>query len=66
MYITRNQRVVEQYHQPLYTTLARGVGNNTAPSGQNVMVTALAVMGIGGLAILLLTRKQRGEGLLRI
>jgi hypothetical protein len=66
MYVVQNQQLVEQYHQPLYTTFARGVGNDATPSGPNVLLTALAVMGIGGVAILLLTNKQRGEGLLGI
>jgi hypothetical protein len=65
MYLVRNNQLVEEYHQPLYMTFARGVGND-APRGPNIVVTALAIMGISGLALLALTHKQRGQGLLGI
>jgi hypothetical protein len=65
MYLIRNGQLVEEYHQPLYSTFARGVGN-VQGAGPRIMLTTLAIMGISGLALLALTHKQRGQGLLGI
>jgi hypothetical protein len=59
--------IVEEVHQPLYATTARGVGpvslGNDAP-GERRLLMGLAIMGGAGLLLLLLTHKQRGEGFL--
>lgn len=60
-------QIVEEVHQPLCATAARGVGpvalGNGASGGDRSMVGALAFMGLAGLGILWWTRKQRGQGL---
>jgi hypothetical protein len=65
MYVYQNGQLVEEYHQPLYTTLARGVGDNGAQTnrGTTALMTAIAVMGLTGLTLLLVTHKGRHEGI---
>jgi hypothetical protein len=59
--------IVEEIHQPMYVTAARGVGPvalGTEATGDRRLLTGLAIMGGAGLLLLLLTQRQRKEGFL--
>lgn len=59
--------VVEEVHQPIYSTAARCVGPVALGSdgnGEKALITGVGVMLIVGVAMLALTHKSRGEGFL--
>lgn len=59
--------VVEEIHQPIYATAARGVGPvalGSEDSGERALITGVAVMFFVGIAMLALTHSSRGEGFL--
>jgi hypothetical protein len=62
--------LVEEVHQPVYTTAVRGVGaaalGNGAVSTDRTLMGAVAIMALAGLGILWWTRRERGRGLLAL